>query len=158
MTIHGQDLSDVWTPKRVGETLIEAVRWARYNAGPTGPAPVRALYPTYYPSDADRDAEGWGLEESADDPTDPPPQRRRLTPKEVSRLIDALHWPMRYAVQGYPGSARILNLWLRCKVHKVNFDKTIERKGRMSRASAYRMRDRALAAIAIGLTKDGIEP
>ena len=34
---------DTWTPKLVGERLIEAIRWARYNAGPTGPAPVRAL-------------------------------------------------------------------------------------------------------------------
>lgn len=156
--MHEQDLSDVWTPKRVRECLVEAVRWARYNAGPTGPAEVRSLYPTYVASDDDREDEGWGLAESADDPTEPPPARRRLKPHEVSSLIEALHWAARYAVPGHPTSARILNLWLRCKVHKGNFDKAIDRRGEMSRASAYRYRDRALAAIAIGLTDDGVKP
>lgn len=138
--------------------MVEAVKWARYNAGPTGPAQVRALYPTYLASDADFDAEGWGLRESADDPTDPPPQRRPLTPKQVSRLIDALHWPARYAVPGHPTSSRILNLWLRSKVYRGNFDKVIEHRREMSRATAYRYRDRALAAIAMGLTRDGKTP
>lgn len=156
--MHDQDLSGVWTPKLVREQLVEAVTWARYNAGPTGPATVRALYPTYFATDADFATEGWGLRESADDPTDAPPPRRRLSPKQISRLIEALHWPGRYAVPGHPGSSRILNLWLRCKVHKVNFDKTIERQGKMSRASAYRMRDRALTAIAMGLSRDGVAP
>lgn len=156
--LNGQDMSDVWTPKLVGAALIEAVRWARYNAGSTGPAAVRALYPTYLPSDRDFEDEGWGFKESADKDDDPPPQRRQYSPAKVSAMLDALHWPGRYAVEGYPGSARILNLWLRCKVHKGNFDKTIEAKGSMSRASAYRMRDRALGAIAAGLMADGIKP
>lgn len=159
MAYHQQDLSDVWTPKLVSERLVEAVRWARYNAGPTGPAQVRALYPTYVPSDDDFAAEEWGFRESADDgDLEPPPQRRRPKPKEVSAMIAALFWPGKYAVPGHPTSARYLNLWLRCKVHKSNFDKTIEREGKISRASAYRYRDRALAAIAQGLMRDGIAP
>ncbi len=158
MTMRDQDLSDVWTPKQVRECLVEALKWARYNAGPTGPAQVRALYPTYLASDADFDVEGWGFRESADDPTEAPPAHRRLRPHEVSKRIDALHWAARYAVKGHPTSARILNLWLRCKVHKVDFDKAVERRGEMSRASAYRYRDRALGAIAQGLTTDGVAP
>ncbi|XAI96300.1 hypothetical protein [Microcystis phage Mae-JY30] len=145
---------DTWTPKLVRERLVEAIRWARYNAGPTGPAPVRALMPTYIPSQAERDEEGWGHPETADD--DEPVLRRQLRPDQVSAIIDALHWPARYAVPELPTSARILNLWLRCKVYRGNFDKTIERQGEMSRASAYRMRDRALAAIAVGLERDGV--
>lgn len=153
--IHGMDMSDVWTPKMVGERLVEAVRWARYNAGPTGPASVRALYPTYYPSDADRELEGWGTKEIAD-PDDEPVMRRPLSPKKISAILDALHWPGRYAVNGHPTSTRYLNLWLRCKVHKRNFDKAVDARGEISRASAYRYRDRALSAIAQGLTRDGV--
>jgi len=156
MPMHDMDLSDVWTPKMAGERLIEAVKWAHYNVGPTGPAAVRALMPIYVVTEADRIAEEWGKKESADD--DPPPPRKRYKPHEVTALIDVLHWPGRYAVNGYPGSARILNLWLRCQVHKGNFGKAVTRQGRMSRASAYRMRDRALTAIAMGLTNDGIKP
>ncbi|MBN9033670.1 MAG: hypothetical protein J0I23_28140 [Rhizobiales bacterium] len=155
--MHDQDLSDVWTPKLVRERLIAAVRWARYHAGPTGPAQVRALYPTYVPSLDDFAEEGWGFRENADDSElEPPPPRKRYKPKEVSAMIAALYWPGKYAVPGHPTSARILNLWLRCKVHKLNFDKAIERKGEMSRASAYRFRDRALTAIATGLHRDGV--
>ena len=146
-----------WTPKLVGERLIEAVRWARYHAGPTGPASVRALMPTYLPTLEDRELEGWGDPESAEIEEDRP-RRRPLSPAKISAMLEALYWPAKYAVEGFPGSARVLNLWLRCKVYRGNFDKTVQHRGELSRASAYRMRDRALAAIAIGLTNDGVKP
>lgn len=146
---------EVWTPKLVRETLVEAIRWARYNAGPTGPAAVRSLMPVYKPSYADHDLEGWGEPETAD-PKEEKVYRRPLPPHRVQRLIDALYWPARYAVPDLPTSARILNLWLRCKVYKVDFDKAIERRDEISRASAYRYRDKALAAIAMGLERDRV--
>jgi len=151
-----RDDIQTWTPKIVGAFLVDAIRWARYNAGPTGPAPVRALMPTYVPSREDRDLEGWGAVEVADDQTEAPPVRRRLRPREVSALIEALYWPAKYAVPTLPTASRILNLWLVCKVYRGNFDKAIERRGDMSRASAYRYRDRALSAIAQGLERDGV--
>lgn len=151
-----RDDIQTWTPKLVRETLVEAIRWARYNAGPTGPAEVRALMPTYLPSSADRELEGWGEHEDIEDRSSPPPVRRRLRPKEVSLLLEALYWPARYAVPTLPTATRVLNLWLRCKVYKGDFDKAVERRGEMSRASAYRYRDRALSAIAQGLEKDGV--
>lgn len=158
MPMHAQDLSDVWTPKMVREKLVDAVRWAQHNAGSTHPAGVRvsSLYRSYLTTDEDFDIEGWGLRESADDPTEPPPRRRQLTPRQVSALTDALHWPGRYSVAGFPTASRVLNMWVRCKVHRFDFDKAVEHRGEMSRASAYRYRDRALAAIAQGLTRDGV--
>ena len=147
---------DTWTPKLVGERLIEAVKWARYHAGPTGPAPVRALMPTYYPSPEDREREEWGDPENIEDVSSPPPVRRQLRPDEVSALIEALYWPAKYAVVQLPTASRVLNLWLRCKVYRGNFDKVIEHRREFSRATAYRYRDKALAAIAIGLERDGV--
>ncbi len=148
---------DGWTPKLVGERLVEAVRWARYNAGPTGPASVRALMPTYLPTTQDRELEGWGDPEIAEIEEERP-LRRPPSPAKISAMLAALHWSAQYAAPGLPGSARILNLWIRSKVHGVNFGTVIEKRGEMSRASAYRMRDRALAAIAVGLTNDGVKP
>lgn len=155
--LYGHDLSDVWSPRLVRDRLVEAIRWARYNAGPTGPAAVRALMPAYYPTIDERYAEGWGEPETAGD-DDPPPERRPLSPEKITGILDALYWPAKYAVQGHPTSTRYLNLWLRCKVYRGNFDRAIEREGRISRASAYRYRDRALGAIAAGLTRDGVRP
>jgi len=55
-----------WTPELVRDRMIEAVRWARYNAGPTGPAPLRSMMPKFEPTLADHLAEGWGLPEKAE--------------------------------------------------------------------------------------------
>lgn len=147
---------DTWTPKLAGERLIEAIRWARYNAGPTGPASVRALYPIYVATPDEREEEGWGEQENANDPTEVPKYRRPLKPHEVSALIDALYWPAKYAVEQLPTATRVLNVWLRCKVYGGNFDKVIETRREFSRATAYRYRDKALAAIAVGLESDGV--
>jgi len=49
-----------WTPELVRDRMIEAVRWARYNAGPTGPAPLRSMMPKFEPTLADHLAEGLG--------------------------------------------------------------------------------------------------
>ena len=147
---------DTWTPKLVGERLIEAIRWARYNAGPTGPAPVRALMPTYIASPKEREEAGWDGQENVDDPTEVPNYRRPLKPREVSALIEALYWPAKYSVVELPTATRVLNLWLRCKIYRGNFDKVIEHRREFSRATAYRYRDKALAAIAVGLERDGV--
>lgn len=146
---------ETWTPKLVRETMIEAIRWARYNAGPTGPAPVRSVMPIYTPSAMDRLEEGWGLPDATEEDEERRPVRR-YSPRETQRLIDALYWPAKYAVPELPTSARILNLWLRCHVYNADFRKVIDRRGEMSRATAYRYRDKALSAISIGLDRDGV--
>lgn len=153
--MHGQDLSDVWTPKLVGERLVEAQKWVRYNAGPTGPASVRAASIPFLPTDDDFEIEGWGQREKAEQEDDQPAPRR-YSPAKVSAILAALEWPGKYLVPEYPDAARYLHKWLRCKVYRGNFEKAIEAEGRMSRMSAYRYRDRALSVIAQGLTRDGV--
>ncbi len=145
---------ETWTPKLVGKVLVEAVKWAQYNAGPTGPAAVRSLMPVYAPSILERLEQGWGFLSEA--PADPKPTRRALRPEEVSRLIEALQWPAKYAVPELPTSARILNLWIRSKVYRVSFSEVIDAMGDFSRATSYRYRDKALSAIAQGLERDGV--
>lgn len=146
-----------WTPEIVRDRMIEAVRWARYNAGPTGPAPVRSAMPEYRPTLEDFLAEGWGLAENTHD--DEQVLRVHLSPDRVDQIVWVLDWCRLYLAKERPGDAVILNLWLRCRVHKTNFCSALKRRGfALSRRHAYRMRDRALSHIAQRLDAEGFRP
>lgn len=139
-----------WTSKAVKDTLVEAVRWVRYSGGPVGPAAIRSCMPHYAATLDDHLEEGWGLPESADDELEVTEMRISPTPERVDELVDALTWISRFVTATNPGSARMLSLWLRCRVERHNFVEALG--GKVSRGHAYRMRDRALSLIAIALT------
>lgn len=148
---------DTWTPQLVATRLIEAVRWARYGAGPVGPSGIRSGMPTYAPTWEDRMAEGWGLPELAGDETqEDRPLRVNATPEQVGAYMAALQWQAAYLVPAHVGSSRVLGLWLRCRVARRSFDAAIKDRPHLSRANAYRLRDRALSIIAQGLQSDGV--
>jgi hypothetical protein len=149
-----------WTPELVRDRMIEAVRWARYNAGPTGPAPLRSMMPKFEPTLADHLAEGWGLPEKAEGVNEASTVLRiPLSPKRVDEMIWVLDWCRLYLAGDRPGDAVILNLWLRCRVYKGNFGAALERRGfALSRQHAYRMRDRALSHISQRLDGEGFQP
>lgn len=140
--------------------MIEAVRWARYNAGPTGPAPIRSAMPTYKPTLEDHLAEGWGFPEQAEGVADGDNViRLSLPPHKIDQLADALDWCRRYLSPDHTGDAVILNLWLRCKVYRGNFEQALKARGfPMSRRHADRMRDRALSIISQKLDEEGRTP
>ena len=139
-----------WTSRRVKADLVEAVRWVRFHGGQIGPSGIRSCMPSYSPTLDDHLEEGWGLPEVAgDDEGKDKKVSLPPTPERVEQLIDALTWVSRYVAPTNPGSALMLSLWLRCRVYGRDFSRAIE--GRMSRVSAYRMRDRALTIIAIRL-------
>lgn len=144
-----------WTPTLVKERMVEAVRWARYNIGPTGPSQIRSTMPAYAASLEDHLEEGWGLPETADDQPEEKVLRINLPPKKVQQMIDTLEWCAKYLAADHPGSARMLNLWLRCRVHKADFNRQIEQRG-VSRSHAYRLRDRGLSVIAQALAADRV--
>lgn len=142
---------DVWTPKIVGEELVEAVRWAQAAAGPVGPARFKATMPEPYFLTWERVYEGWD-EELPPDAT--PPRRRPYPPARISFFERVLWWPSEY-LRGHDGPARVLKVWVRCKVFRVPFNKEVDRRG-WNRATAYRQRDRALALISMGLASKGV--
>lgn len=151
------DGPEVWTPELVNKRLVEAVRWVRFHGGPVGPSGVKSCMPSYRPSLEDHLEEGWGLPEVADDEAEPArPKPLPPTPEMVEKLIDALTWVSRYVAPTNPGSARMLALWLRCKVYRRDFEDDLA--GRVSRGHAYRLRDRGLSLIAVALTNAGVEP
>ena len=154
---------EAWTPELVRDRMIEAVRWARYNAGPTGPAPIRSLMPEYRASLEDHLAEGWGLPEKADGVAQAEEaeqaRRWRVAAARVDHMLWVLDWCRLYLAKDGPGDAVILNLWLRCRVHKQSFDAALKTRGfALSRQHAYRMRDRACSRIAQRLAEEGITP
>ena len=154
------DAPGTWTPELVRDRMIEAVRWARYNAGLTGPAPARSAIPSYNATLEDHLAEGWGIPENADGVDEASTVLRiPLSPKRVDEMIWVLDWCRLYLAGDRPGDAVILNLWLRCRVYKGNFGVALERLGfALTRRHAYRMRDRALAHISQRLDGEGFRP
>lgn len=150
---------DQWSPKLVGERLVEAVRWARYHAGPVGPSGIRSGMPTVALTIEERLAEGWGLPDGPDE-EEVALRERKLriapSPEKISAYLDALEWPTRYLVPERAGDARVLNLWVRCKVYARPFNEAVDRRQFLSRAMAYRMRDRALVTISVALDRDGV--
>lgn len=151
---------ETWTPKLVRERMIEAVRWARYNAGATGPAPIRSVMPDFKATLEDHLEEGWGFPEKAEGVEEAEKVTRiQLSPERIDEMIWVLDWCRLYLVKERPGDAVMLNLWLRCKVHRSNFDHALKTRGfALSRRHAYRMRDRALSHISQRLDREGFKP
>lgn len=154
----GQEI-ETWTPKLVGERMTAALRWATYSGGKVGPAGLRGSMPSFIASLDDHLDEGWGLPEVAGD--EEPGDGKRLivqaTAAQITAHEAALSWPAVYLHPGHVGSARMLGLWLRCKVYRRPFDEAVKRRGTISRATAFRLRDRGLSLISIGLEKDGVK-
>lgn len=154
-----RDRNDQWSPKLVGERLIEAVRWARYSAGPVGPSGIRSGMPNFSLSLEERLEEGWGLPDCPDD-EEVEARKKKLriatTPAQVTAYLAALEWPALYLVPDRAGDARVLNLWVRCRVYSLSFSEAVDRRQYLSRAMAYRMRDRALSVISVALDRDGV--
>jgi len=149
-----------WTPKLVRDRMVEAVRWARYNVGPTGPSGIRSAMPSYTPSLDDHLTEGWGLPERAEGvELEDKVVRIALPPDRIDALVWALDWCRLYLAKDHPGDAVILNLWLRCRVYRGNFEVALKARGfPASRRHADRMKDRALSIISQKLDEEGHRP
>lgn len=144
-----------WTSKLAGEALIDALLWAHRSGGPVGPqGVVTARLPEAVLTLEQRLGLGWGLPEVAD-PDDVRPMIVRPSPRQVSRHLAALAWPATY-LTGQEGSRLMTALWAGCKAFRMPFNKAIERRGTIDRSAAYRLRDRGLTLIALGLTRDGV--
>lgn len=150
-----------WTPDLVRARLIEAVTWVRYYGGPVGPAQIRSSMPTYRPTLDDHLDEGWGLPENADDGDEDATRRKVMamppSPDKVEQLIDALTWVASYVARNNHGSAKMLSLWLWCRVYRHDFRQRVK-AAKIQPSHAYRLRDRALMLIATGLDADGKTP
>jgi hypothetical protein len=147
----------VWTSRMVADELVEAVRLCQRVVRGAGPSDRSGFWPQVL-----RD---WGdlvmAVETAKENAKAEPDRMRhyATAKQITRMERAISWQGRYLSE--PGQAplrRLLALWLRCKASRgASFGKALKRR-KISKATAYRARDRALLLIAIGLMQDRVLP
>lgn len=146
-----------WTPELVGNALVEAMRWAAAQ-GPVGPKGFSYVRLPFAATLDDHLDEGWGLPEVAgqDEPTEGRPLRILLPPAVVSRHRAALEWPARYLCPDHVGSARALGLWVACKATGRSFDGALKARATIHRSVAYRLRDRGLSLVSMGLARDGV--
>lgn len=153
-----RDQIETWTPKLAGDRMVAALRWATYTGGRVGPSGIKGSMPAFNPTLDDHLDEGWGLPDRAgdDDPEDGKRIVVQATAAQITAYEAALNWPARYLYPAHEGSARMLCLWLRCKAHKRPFEDAVKRRGTISRATAFRLRDRGLTIISIGLDRDGV--
>lgn len=147
--------STEWTAKLAGETLVAALDWARRTSGPVGPQGLRGMrLPGSILTLEQRLGLGWGLPEVAD-PDDVRPIVVRPSPGMISRHMAALAWPAVYLAEA-DGSRQMVSLWAGCKALRQPFNEAVKRRGTIDRSAAYRLRDRGLTLIALGLTRDGV--
>lgn len=147
--------ADGWTLEKVGERLVEALRWADHAAGRTGASGMVGMrLPEAILSMEDRLALGWGLHEVAD-PEEERPLRVQLSAAQVAALEEVLQWPAKYLCPDHAGSARMVGLWAACRARKSSFDVALKARRTIAKATAYRLRDRGLTLISQGLDRDG---
>lgn len=140
------DIDEIlWTPKRVGDELVKAIRWS--GSAVIKPGPGSASNKVFAK-----------LAALVDEPTERP--GRSYSPQQVARFERVIEWPMKYLGDLYtrdPEAIWVFKLWIECKITKgMTFIETVDGIG-LSRATAYRYRDSVLSIIAQGLTADGIE-
>lgn len=151
---------ELWTPKRVGDSLIEAVKWAQHSGGSWRPRGFGSGLPEMAMSYDERLFEGWGSLDEIGDFDKPKAPRKSYAPWKVSQMERVLLWPVNY-LHGFedenPGAFRVFKVWVHCKINRgVKFDAACDKRG-WSRATAYRSRDKVLSRIAQGLTDDNIQ-
>ncbi len=100
--------SNLWTPKLVGEVLVEMARWLATHGGRVGPARLRSVMPELAMELADRLSEGW----SSIQANQVTHRRPSYGPRAVSLFERALDWQGTYLL-GECGAGRVLALWLR---------------------------------------------
>jgi hypothetical protein len=151
-----------WTVALVRAELVEAVAWVSGAGGKVGGRDTVTAHLPFRATLEEHLAEGWGLPECADPDAELAAQDRRAlrlqpTARRVAQLEAALTWTATHVAPSNAGSARMLSLWLACKVHRRSFDRAVRELG-VQPGHAYRLRDRALTLIAVGLDSKGLRP
>lgn len=148
-----------WEPGYVDERLVEAARLMERVVRADIPGLSR-YWPgivRYFDAVSTLAKQGYEDDSYPADPDDIPPTPRRVRPDEISAMMEALDWPIRYII-GDPRSEqmrRVLMLWMRCKALRRPFGKEVKKSG-LVYATAKRRRWQASLLIATGLIRDQV--
>jgi hypothetical protein len=146
-----------WTVEHVRVRLREAARGCERIGGRVGPAAMKSFWPdsALYTdaTDFDRNAIYEGLRDKT---------RVERTREgaggaiEISRILEALEWPMRYL--GRPEHdlpRKALALWNLCEARNLSFSRECLTLGCSRRTANYRV-DAAMRVILDGVIRDGV--
>lgn len=136
-----------WTTDGVRERLEEAIRHCHRTAGSVYGRASRSAWPVYV-------AEVVGAGDAR-------PYRVPPSPRKVTKMEQALRWPLTYLPVGEPSADRsrgALMAWLGAACVPARHRKGWHKRAGMSLATAKRHRSRALAVICLGLIADGVRP
>lgn len=148
-----------WEPGHVDERLVEAGRLMERVVRSDTPGLSR-YWPgivRYFDAVSTLAKQGYEDDSYPADPDDIPPTPRRVRPDEISAMMEAIDWPIRY-IDGDPRAEqmrRVLMLWIRCKALRRPFGKEIRKAG-LVYATAKRRRWQASLLIATGLIRDQV--
>lgn len=145
-------IENQWTREMVEERLIEAVRLAEDVIRNPFPDGAKSNWPKHRYEWSDLIAQV----ESPNDARKYGRLRNTASRKEIENMESALRWQTLY-LNDHGGAARVLSAFLRARARRKSFIEIIKKNG-WSKATAYRMRDRALTLIAVGLMRDKIFP
>lgn len=140
----------LWTGAQVQARLIEAARLIERTVGRVTPKQFGNSMPNYTYDWGDL----MGQVETATLLTGGNRITIGATSRAVTRCEEAMRWPLTY-LNDHEGMRRVLHLFLRCRASRVPFSVALKRKG-WNKATCYRLRDRALTVIAIGLIRDRV--
>lgn len=139
----------LWTKDFVQQRLVEAAKLIERTSGRVTPKEFGSSMPNY--------TYDWGdLLGQAQNATLNKGNRITIgaSSRAVTRYEQAIRWPLTY-LERHEGMRRVLMLFLRCRAFRIPFTVALKRKG-WNKATCYRLRDKALTIIAIGLINDRV--
>ena len=150
-----QPLERRWTVEEVKARLIEAARNHERFIRKEGPS--RKLthwidWRLFRNMDSfDRNAQAEGIREKT---REPDRFRGGHTSLEVSRIMEAIEWPMRYLAD-HDDEREILSVWFWCEARHQPFSR-FHKQACASRTTAYKRRDASFEIILAGLIRDRV--
>lgn len=146
-----------WTVEEVKSWLIEAARNHERFIGKSGPSQKLTHWidwRLYRDMDSfDRNAQAEGIRQKT---RAPDRHRGSSTGAEISRVMEAIEWPMKY-LRDHDDERAILSVWFWCEARNEAFSRW-HKQVCVHRSLAYRRRDRAFEIILAGLIKDRVNP
>lgn len=147
-----------WDADLVKRRLQEAVRGCERLAGRIGPSRKSGFWPDMTVEFADQVAMMGTKELDAFYRAKNRAQRGGLGDREISRIEEAIQWPLRYlSADAFENERQALKVWVWCEAKDESFSRFFVIACR-HRSTALRRRDRAFDLILDGLLADGVLP
>ena len=146
-----------WTVEEVQNRMIEAARHHERFIAKAGPRQKLTFWIDWRlfrnMDSFDRNAQAEGIREKT---REPDRHGGGATGLEISRVMEAIEWPMRY-LREHDDERAIISVWFWCEARNESFSRW-HKQACAHRSTAYRRRDRGFELILAGLIRDRVSP